>query len=147
MATQIMRQARVTTGKSVVAGAIAGLGGGVVFGMLMGMMGMLPMIGMLIKQDSAIAGLGVHFVISAFIGAVYGAVIGRMTLTRITTAIAGMVNGVFWWVLGALILMPLLLGMNQMVLVIQTAQLMSLMGHLLYGLVTAFLFVPLSQRL
>jgi hypothetical protein len=142
-----MSQPQATTGKSIVAGAIAGLGGGVVFGMLMGMMGMLPMVGMLIKQDNAIAGLGVHMVISAFIGAMYGAVAGRLSLTWVTTAIAGMVNGVVWWVLGALILMPLLLGMNQMVLVIETTQLMSLMGHLIYGLVTAFLFVPVSKRL
>lgn len=147
MATQIMKQTSVTTGKSVIAGAVAGLGGGVVFGMLMGMMGMLPMVGMLIKQDSAIAGLGVHFVISAFIGAVYGAIVGRVSLTRITTTLAGIVNGIVWWVLGALILMPLLLGMNQMVLVVQTTQWLSLMGHLIYGLITAFLFVPLSQRL
>ncbi len=147
MATQIMKQTNVTTSKSVIAGAVAGLGGGVVFGMLMGMMGMLPMVGMLIKQDSAIAGLGVHFIISAFIGAVYGAVVGRLSLTRITTTLAGIVNGVVWWVLGALILMPLLLGMNQMVLVVQTTQWLSLMGHLIYGLVTAFLFVPLRQRL
>ncbi len=147
MATSIMNQSRAITGKSVVAGAVAGLGGGVVFGMLMGMMGMLPMVGMLIKQDNAIAGLGVHMVISAFIGAVYGAVVGRLALTWVTTAIAGMVNGVVWWVLGALIAMPLLLGMNQMVLVIETTQWMSLMGHLIYGLVTAFLFVPLTKRL
>ncbi len=147
MATQILKQTNITTSKSVVAGAVAGLGGGVVFGMLMGMMGMLPMIGMLIKQDNAIAGLGVHFVISAFIGAVYGAIVGRLSLTKITTAIAGMMNGVVWWVLGALIFMPLLLGMNQMVLVIQATQLMSLMGHLIYGLVTAFLFAPISQRI
>ncbi|MBI5714915.1 MAG: hypothetical protein HZC38_16065 [Chloroflexi bacterium] len=41
----------------VKAGAVAGLAGGVVFGMMMAMMGMLPMVGMLIRQDSAIVGL------------------------------------------------------------------------------------------
>ena len=58
-----------------------------------------------------------------------------------------MVNGIVWWILGALVLMPLLLGMSQMVLVVDTPQWLSLMGHLIYGIVTAILFVPLSKLL
>jgi hypothetical protein len=50
------------------------LAGRLVFGMLMGMMGMLPMVGMLIRVQNALAGFIVHMVISAFIGAVYGLV-------------------------------------------------------------------------
>ena len=54
-----------------------------------------------------------------------------------------------WWllVLGALVLMPLGLGMTQMVLVIGADQWLSLLGHLIYGVVTAVVFVPLSRRL
>ena len=43
--------------------------------------------------------------------------------------------------------MPILLGMSQMVFVIEQPQIMSLMGHVIYGVVTALLFVPLSKRL
>ncbi len=55
-------------------------------------------------------------------------------------------NGVIWWVLGALIMMPLALGMNQMVFAIGQPQVMSLVGHLVYGLVTAYVFNRLYGR-
>ena len=135
-----------TSSKQAISGAIAGMAGGMVFGMMMGMMGMLPMIGMLVRVKSAFVGLIVHLMISAFIGAVYGSVAGRFALTRKNAVIGGMVNGVVWWILGALILMPLLLGMSQMVFVIGRDQWLSLMGHLIHGLVTAFVFIPIMKR-
>jgi uncharacterized membrane protein YagU involved in acid resistance len=130
-----------------VSGAISGLAGGVVFGMMMAMMGMLPMIGMLVGQQNAYVGLVVHLGISAFIGAVYGVIAGRYAQTAGRAAIGGIVNGLVWWVLGALFLMPLILGMSQMIFVVQQAQLLSLVGHLVYGLVTAFVFISLSKRI
>jgi uncharacterized membrane protein YagU involved in acid resistance len=133
--------------KLAVAGAIAGLAGGVVFGMMMAMMGMLPMIGMLVGQQNAYVGLVVHLGISTFIGAVYGVIAGRYAQIAGRAAIGGIVNGLVWWVLGALFLMPLILGMSQMIFVVQQAQLLSLVGHLVYGLVTAFVFISLSKRI
>ncbi|MBI5878766.1 MAG: hypothetical protein HZB53_14035 [Chloroflexi bacterium] len=130
----------------IIAGALAGLAGGGVFGMLMAMMGMLPMIGMLVHQDNAVVGFGVHMLISAFIGAVYGLVASRAPNTLTTALVGGVLNGMVWWVLGALVLMPLLLGMSQMVLVIGTTQWMSLMGHVIYGMVTGVTFKRLSKR-
>jgi hypothetical protein len=53
---------------------------------------------------------------------------------------------VIWWILGALLLMPLMLGMREMVLVIGGAQWMSLVGHLLYGVVTGLVFIPLARN-
>jgi len=132
---------------SAAAGAVAGLAGGVVFGMLMAVMGMLPMVAMLVRQESAIVGFMVHLVISAFIGGVYGIVAARLPAGWVTAVVAGMVNGVVWWVLGALILMPLGLGMAQMVFQIGADQWVSLMGHLIYGVITALVFVPLSRRM
>ncbi len=139
--------AQPRVGSSALAGAVAGLAGGVVFGMLMGIMGMLPMVGMLVRQDNAVVGFLVHMVISAFIGAVYGVVAARLPAGWVTAIVAGLVNGAVWWVLGALVLMPLGLGMAQMVLVVGRAQWLSLMGHLVYGVITALAFVPLSRRL
>ena len=131
---------------SIIAGGIAGLGGGVVFGMMMALMGMLPMVAMLVGSQSAVVGFLVHMVISAGIGGFYGLVASRLPLTVGMGIVAGMVNGVVWWVLGALILMPLLLGMAAMVLKIGTDQWFSLMGHVIYGIVTGLLFIPLSKR-
>ncbi len=49
-------------------GAYAGLVGGVVFGIMMGMMGMLPMIGQMVGSSSSLVGFLVHMVNSAIIG-------------------------------------------------------------------------------
>lgn len=145
-ATTIDQKVSATPTKQVTSGAIAGLAGGAVFGMMMGMMGMLPMVGMLIRQENAVIGFIVHMVISAFIGAVYGWVAGRFAVNATNAIIGGMINGVVWWVLGALVLMPLMLGMSEMVFVIGNDQWLSLMGHIIYGLVTAFVFIPLVKR-
>lgn len=145
-AATLDRQVSVSSTRLATSGAIAGLAGGVAFGMMMGMMGMLPMVGMLVRQESAVIGFIVHMVISAFIGAVYGLVAGRFAVNGATALIGGIVNGVAWWVLGALVLMPLLLGMSQMVFVIGQAQWMSLLGHIIYGLVTSFVFISLVKR-
>ena len=53
---------------SIKHGVYGGLAGGVVFGAMMAMMGMLPMIGNMVGAPSAWVGLFVHFVISATIG-------------------------------------------------------------------------------
>lgn len=131
---------------ALIAGALAGLVGGAVFGLMMAMMGMLPMVGMLVGSESAAVGFVVHMAISAFIGAVYGLVASRLRQTAGMAVLAGVVNGVIWWVLGALILMPLMLGMSAMVLQIGGDQWMSLIGHLIYGVITALVFLPLFKR-
>lgn len=133
--------------KSIGAGAIAGLGGGAVFGMMMAMMGMLPMVAMLAGSEDPMIGFIVHMAISAAIGGVYGLVAGRLPQTMGTAVLAGAVNGVVWWVLGALIMMPLMLGMSAMVLQIGQTQWMSLIGHLMFGVITGLLFLPLIKRL
>jgi uncharacterized membrane protein YagU involved in acid resistance len=128
------------------AGAIAGLGGGLVFGIMMGMMGMLPMVGMLIGVENALAGFIVHMVISAILGAGYGFIASRLPGSWGTGIVAGAIYGIVWWVLGALTLMPLMLGMTQMVFAIGGPQWMSLVGHLIFGVITGLLFVPLAHR-
>ena len=138
---------KTNTVSGVKAGIVAGLGGGVVFGMLMAMMRMLPMVAGLVDSESPIVGFVVHMGISAFIGAVYGVFAGRLPTSWLAVVIAGAVYGMIWWVLGALIAMPLMLGMSQMVFQIGQPQIMSLMGHVIYGVITALLFVPLSKRL
>jgi uncharacterized membrane protein YagU involved in acid resistance len=146
-ATTVERNGSSSLARSAGLGALAGIGGGIVFGMMMGMMGMLPMVSMLVGSESAAVGFAVHLAISAFIGAVYGAAVARFPNTAQTALIGGIVNGVVWWILGALIIMPLMLGMTEMVFAIGTDQWMSLLGHLIYGLVTAFLLIPLRSRL
>lgn len=133
--------------RPITIGVIGGLVGGVVFGVMMASMDMLPMVGMLIGQQNALVGFVVHMVISAFIGATFGVITTRLSRTLSSLAIAGGVYGIVWWVLGALILMPLMLGMNQMVLQIGQPQIMSLIGHVLFGVVMGVIFKLAGERI
>ena len=145
-ASTINRSESHSTTRLALLGAVAGIGGGVVFGVMMAMMGMLPMVGMLVGSESAVVGFIAHLAISAFIGAVYGLAAGRFPNTTQVALVGGIINGVVWWVLGALVLMPLMLGMSQMVLVVGGDQWMSLLGHIIYSLVTAFLLIALRNQ-
>ena len=124
--------------KIIKRGAYAGVAGGVPFGMMMGMMGMLPMIGMMVGSPSAVAGFGVHIGISAVIGIGFAIVVSRLVSGAIGTIGAGVAYGAAWWVLGPLTLMPLFMGMglganwNAQAFV---SAMPSLMGHLVFGAV------------
>ncbi|MEB3370962.1 hypothetical protein [Saccharopolyspora mangrovi] len=126
----------------VLHGALAGIGGGLAFGILMTMMGMLPMVAMLVGSDSAAVGAVVHLAISALLGAGFGLVV---PFTRFWALLgAGVAYGVIWWVLGGLLLMPGGLGMP--VLQMSPSAMQSLIGHLIYGIVTALIFYGFRRR-
>ncbi len=133
--------------RSITQGIIAGIIGGIVFGMMMAIMNMLPMVAMLVKSDSPIVGFIVHLVISAGIGASFGIILSFVPVKgRIGTIASGAVYGMIWWVLGALVLMPLMLGMANMLFQIGDTQWASLMGHVIFGVITGFVFNMLDKR-
>ncbi|WP_435107376.1 hypothetical protein [Nocardiopsis synnemataformans] len=125
-------------------GVVAGVVGGVVFGILMAMTGMLPMVAMLVGGESALVGAVVHLAISAGIGLGFGLLAGAFADRAWPTLAAGLVYGAAWWVLGGLILMPVMLGMP--LFPMDATAMMSLMGHLVYGLVAALALHGLSRR-
>ena len=127
-------------------GALAGIIGGIPFGIMMGMMGMMPMIGMLVRVESAVVGAVVHAAISAITGAIYAFFAVRFPQTWRNAVLGGLVYGVIWWVLGALILMPAILGMLDNIFAIGQMQWMSLLGHIIFGVVLALSFTWLSRR-
>ncbi|MGH3981148.1 MAG: hypothetical protein ACRDST_00310 [Pseudonocardiaceae bacterium] len=133
-------------------GALAGIAGGIAFGVLMAMMGMLPMVGMLIGVDNPGVGFLVHLVNSVIIGAIFG-VLAYGIASKIGPVLgAGVVYGVVWWVLGALLIMPLWLSltadpmMRDMVFTVGSDQWMSLLGHAIFGLITAAALYGLRRR-
>ncbi|MDN5933298.1 MAG: hypothetical protein L0I24_19900 [Pseudonocardia sp.] len=128
----------------VMDGVLAGLAGGVMFGALMAMMGMLPMVAMLVGSTSPVVGAIVHLVISAVLGVLLALVVPAWSVAM--TLVAGAVYGVIWWVLGPLLIMPTVLGMSQMVFVVDTAALLSLMGHVIFGVVAAAVLVAVRRR-
>lgn len=86
---------------------------------------------------------------SAIIGAIFGWILGTRA-HKYSGAIGwGLLYGFAWWILGGLILMPLLLGMSafaplQMEMMRPVAM-GSLIGHLIYGFILGGGFAMLSH--
>lgn len=120
---------KVPLRRRVAAGTAGGLFGGVAFGLLMQMMGMLPMVAMLVGGDSLPVGWAVHLAISAVIGAAFGVLVPVVGVGR--AVLLGVGYGALWWVPGALLLMPARLGMP--VFTLNATAWQSLLGHLIYG--------------
>ncbi len=130
-------------------GAFGGVAGGLIFGGMMGMMGMLPMIGQMVGQPSAFVGFAVHMVNSVIIGVGFAVVLGGLASSLGSGLTTGLGYGAVWWVLGPLTLMPLMMGMGLGVnwnAAAATAMLPSLMGHLMYGGILGLTYAWLAQH-
>jgi hypothetical protein len=128
-------------------GAGAGILGGIVFGLMMQAL-MPPMIGMIGSLVGA-PGLGwlVHLAISAAIGAGFGLTLGRLVSGWGTALGLGLAYGFVWWILGPLLLMPIMMGMGpQFGMAFSGDMLMSLVGHLIYGAITGAAFKAIAER-
>ncbi len=130
---------------SITVGTVSGLVGGSVFGVQMAAMGMLPMVASMIGSESPLIGFVLHMLISAVIGAAYGFIAPRLPQGLTAAAVIGIVYGVIWWVLGALVIMPIIMGMGEMVLQVGDPQVMSLIGHIFFGIVLTS-FYALATR-
>ncbi|MBG6240184.1 putative membrane protein YagU involved in acid resistance [Mycetocola sp. CAN_C7] len=131
--------------RRIVAGVVGGLAGGLIFGILMAMMGMLPMIASMVGSDSAALGFGIHLMISIGIGLGLTVLFGNWLLTSYPRGlVVGLVYGAVWWVLGPLIMMPLMLGMP--LFVVDSTALLSLVGHLIYGAILGTVAVMILAK-
>jgi len=117
-------------------GVYSGVAGGMVFGLMMAVMGTLPMIGSMVGIPTAWAGFLVHVGISAMSGGSFGFV---RDITRLEGDLfTGAMYGSVWWLLGPLTLMPLFMGMGWAVnwtVAAMTEALQSLVGHVVFGVV------------
>jgi hypothetical protein len=133
----------------IIAGVVGGLIAGVVFGVMMQLMtaptpegGRVPMMAMVAKilgSDSLAVGWVYHLFNSAVIGAIFGWLFGTLVHGYGGAFGWGALYGFIWWIVGGLVLMPLLLGMQPfaplMMEEMRPVAMGSLMGHLLYGLI------------
>lgn len=127
-------------GPRVLAGVAGGIAGGIVFGLLMAMMGMLPVIASMVGSTSAVAGFGVHLMISVMIGLGLTVLFGNRLLNGFGRgALVGLGYGAIWWVLGPLMIMPAMMGMP--LFAVDLTALMSLMGHVIYGVILGLVAV------
>jgi uncharacterized membrane protein YagU involved in acid resistance len=140
----------------IVSGAIAGLLAGVVFGIMMTMMKaptpdgmeipMMTMVAMVVRSTSLIVGWIYHLFNSALIGALFGVVLGGRVEGKFSSGLViGALYGIVWWVLGALILMPVLLGMPAFAPLqmppMRPVAMGSLVGHIIFGVLLGLEFV------
>ena len=129
----------------VLAGVLGGIGGGLVFGMLMAMMGMLPTIASIVGSDSAGIGFLVHMMMSIMIGLGLTVLFGNALLTSYPRGVLfGIGYGMIWWVLGPLLVMPMMFGMPPFSF--DATTLPSLMGHMIYGAILGTLAVVVMAR-
>ena len=154
MATETSTQtAAVTNLGGWKAGVIGGLGGGLVFGVMMTMM-MPNIIEMAIPGmyglDGGVAGWTIHMAHSAVLGVVFAAVataVPQYTDTTAKSLAAGVVYGIVLWAVLATVVMPAwvgaLLPMNPPVPDVNP---MSLVGHVVYGGLLGVLYALFSNR-
>ena len=125
------------------AGAAGGLLGGAGFGLIMQSAQMIPLVAALVGGSSLLTGWGVHLGIAVLLGGLLGMMVSPLN-SPLAVLAAALVYGVVWWVVGALVIMPVLLRMP--VLVLGPGAWTSLWGHLLYALLTALVILRLDRR-
>ena len=128
-------------------GAVGGLLGGLIFTVVMVRIGFLPTVARLIGSVSPFTGFVTHLVIADLIGASYGLLFRRQSYDLGSALGWGVSYGFFWWILGPLTLLPMLLGAAPRWAPEVAAGLSaSLIGHLAYGAALGVGFHLLEAR-
>lgn len=128
-------------------GAAAGLVGAMAFvPMIAGIHG-FSNVAALVGGSSSILGAAVHLGAGVLIGMGYGWLFERESPDFDSGVAWGLLYGLVWWFLGPFTLFPVLLGYSfawtpEGV----SSSLPSLLGHLLYGMITATVFLLLERR-
>lgn len=110
----------------------------------------MAMVAMVVRSHSLVVGWLYHLFNSAVIGALFGWLVGDRAHTYRTGLAWGAAWGALWWVLGSLILMPVLLGMPPFAALrmppMRPVAMGSLMGHLIYGVILGAVYVRLRAQ-
>ena len=120
--------------RAIARGALAGVVGGLLFTYVMVEIGALDNVGNIVRVESGVVGIVVHFAIAVSWGATYGLLFRRQTYDRGSAIGWGVSFGFVVWVLGPNTLLPILLGGTPDWTAESAAGLTaSLVGHLAYG--------------
>src|SRR5215469_4374067 len=128
-------------------GAVAGFVGGLVSSPVMLATSALPTVAGVDTNLSGFHGLVAHLLVSTLIGMSFGLLFRHEASSIGLGVMWGWLFGLIWWYLGPMTLLPLLLtGQCDWSTSAASALLPSLMGHLIFGAVTAFTFLLLERR-
>jgi uncharacterized membrane protein YagU involved in acid resistance len=128
-------------------GGLAGLGGGIVAAPILVATGVLSRLAGVEEGLSLTRGLLLHFFASALLGVLWGFLFRREGLGTARSLSWGLVFGVVWWYVGPMTLLPLLrTGEIDWRPAAASTLLPSLVGHLVFGAVTAVAFAALQAR-
>ena len=130
------------------AGVVGGVGGGVVFGVLLSLLAPEMLTGMIPAMyglEGGLAGWIIHVSHGAVLGVVFATLLtvaGKADLSVLAGGVVGVGYGIVVWATLAVIVMPVWLGMAEMV---PNLDMGSLVGHALYGLVLGVAYAVLSR--
>ncbi len=134
------------TRNSLLGGAIGGLVGGIVFGVILQATGLIAGVGGLVGAAGVGVGWVTLLVVMTVLGLVYAATFGRLERNWGTGELYGLAHGLVWWILGALIIMPLVTG--EALFAMTQANWVNLLGYLVYGLIVGLVHhAMVEQRL
>ncbi len=127
--------------QAIVWGSLAGLGGGLVFTIVMVGIDFLPTVARLVGSGSRVTGFVVHLLIADAIGVSYGLLFRRTSYDASSALGWGISYGALWWLAGPLTLLPLLLGSPPAWSAGEAADAFpALVGHLAYGAALGLVF-------
>ena len=133
--------------RSIGWGAVAGLAGGLGCLPLMAAVTGLPTIAGLVGSRSPVVGVIVHLLTAGVIGISYGLLFERESPDVAAGIAWGLLYGLVWWFAGRLTLFPILQGVSFSWTPEAAAEALPvLMGHLIYGAVTAMAFLGFERR-
>lgn len=131
--------------RDILFGAIAGFMGGLLFAWALQSQGMMVDRAGLLGLNSIGAGFVIHLLVSALLGAGFGAIFRFQAESYAATISSGVLYGLLWWVVGPLTLSPLLTGQKLTWGPGEAAIAFPLLiGYLLFGAVTGLSFYVLT---
>lgn len=132
--------------ETLVPGSLAGLVGGLAFGAAMIELGVLPSVASLVRTDSPAVGFVVHLAIAAIVGTGL-AIILRGRWPAGDVVLWGVAYGAFFWFVGPLTIMPLILGrLPAWDVAAAQAVYPSLLGHVIWGATAGIALAAIRAR-
>ena len=133
-------------GRALVAGGLAGILGGWIFGRWMSLGDFFPLLAGLGELPSPTTSISLHFAVALLIGATFGLLFQRDIRGYGSSMGWGLGYGIFWWFLGQLTLLPVAARLPLDWSSEHGGELFgALVGHIFYGLILGVTYATLDR--